>query len=239
MIVDVTVKWENREKFILKIQQLDEYTQLGLMNWIENNELLLKLTKEQHSLDEILAKDKDSSIYQILTLNTKSMDNISQNCSFSNIERLNLNLSFNGGNSYMNQSQVDDEGKFAFETKSYEQLIHRVQVLERENKIYKINQNEVAVRNKELSDAIKRLLKDKQKLERSQLSPVSSKSPRNKMSKEALDYISQLEIDLDRIKTELHEYKKKNNILERQLNMYEDQINKSSLQDRLQEIISK
>ena len=65
------------------------------------------------------------------------MDNISQNCSFSNIEKLNLNLSLNGGNSYINQSQMEEDGKFSFESKSYEQLIYRVQVLERENKIYK------------------------------------------------------------------------------------------------------
>jgi hypothetical protein len=85
------------------------------MNCIENNELLLKLTREQHSLDEILLKDKDSSIYQMLTFNTKSMDNISQNCSFSNIEKLNLNLSINGGNSFINQSSVDEDGKYLFE----------------------------------------------------------------------------------------------------------------------------
>lgn len=141
MVIDITVKWDNREEFILRIQNLDEPIQMGLMNCIQNNELLLKLVKEQSLQDE--SSGKDSSLHQFLTFNHRSSDTLSQNWSFSNIEKLNLNLSFNGGNSYLNQSSVEDDCKFAFETKSYEHLLQRVQNLERENKIYKNTQNEL------------------------------------------------------------------------------------------------
>ena len=142
MVIDVTVKCENRDKFILKIQQLEENIQMGLMNCIQNNETLLKLTKEQCSIDETFGKDKDNSIFHLLTLNNRISDNTSQNCSFSNIEKLNLNVSFHGRGSYFDQSSVEEDGKFSFERKENDSLQYRVKTLERENRIYRSTQQD-------------------------------------------------------------------------------------------------
>ena len=138
MVVDVTVKWNRKEKFIRVIQNLDEDSQVGLMNCIQNNELFLKLSKEQN-IDEMVTKDKDSSIYQMLTLNTKSIDNVSQNWSFSNFDKLNLsgNLNNSGDNRF------NEDSKDSWDTKNYQELLHRIHVLERENKIYKMSQNDM------------------------------------------------------------------------------------------------
>jgi len=138
MVVDVTVKWNRKEKFIRVIQNLDEDSQVGLMNCIQNNELFLKLSKEQN-IDEMVTKDKDSSIYQMLTLNTKSIDNVSQNWSFSNFDKLNLsgNLNNSGDNRF------NEDSKDSWDPKNYQELLHRIHVLERENKIYKMSQNDM------------------------------------------------------------------------------------------------
>mmetsp|Transcript_35796 Transcript_35796/g.35423 ORF Transcript_35796/g.35423 Transcript_35796/m.35423 type:complete len:80 (-) Transcript_35796:220-459(-) len=79
MVVDVTVKCDHKDKFIHKILQLDEATQMGLMNCIQNNELLLKLTKEQSSLDENIVKEKDNPVLHFLSFNSQSTDLASQN----------------------------------------------------------------------------------------------------------------------------------------------------------------
>lgn len=47
MIIDVTVKCDNKEKFIKQIQELDEVTQIGLMTCIQNTELYMKQIRDK------------------------------------------------------------------------------------------------------------------------------------------------------------------------------------------------
>lgn len=139
MVVDVTVKWENKERFINKIQTLDENTQIGLMNCIQNNELLLKLSCELVA-DDLQLKERDNSIFQILTFNTKTLDNVSQNCSFSNFDKLNLNQSL-----HINHS-LNEDSKDSYDGKSQQELQRRIKILERDNKMYKMTQHEISQR---------------------------------------------------------------------------------------------
>lgn len=238
MVIDVTVKCDSREDFIYKIQQLDEATQTGLMKCIQNNELLLKLTKDYSLTDEQAYRDRDSSIYQILTFNTKSMDNISHNCSFTNFDKLGLNGSIHINHSMSQHSALDEDSKDTYDAKTYEELVHRIQVLERENKIYKTNQNDMASRNKELNVIIKKLLKDKKQLEKAKQHQPSSES-KAKLSKEALDYISGLELELDQTKTHLEDLKNKHEMVKKQLKQYEDQMNDQDIRLKLQDVLGK
>lgn len=238
MVIDVTVKCDNREDFIYKIQQLEEATQSGLMKCIQNNELLLKLTKDYSLTDEHAFRDRDSSIYQILTFNTKSMDNISNNCSFTGFERLGLNGSIHINQSMSQHSAWDEDSKDTYDAKTYEELVHRIQVLERDNKIYKTNQNDMATRNKELNAIIKKLLKEKKQLEKARQNQPSTES-KAKLSKEALDYISGLELELDQTKAQLEDLRKQNEIVKKQLRMYEEQMNDADMKLKLQDILGK
>jgi len=68
---------------------------------------------------------------------------------------------------------------------------------------------------------------------------VPQKQTNKKMPKEALEYISGLEFDLDRVKTLLEDYKRQNQILNNHLRSYEEEMSNGTLQSKLQEIMSK
>lgn len=91
-------------------------------------------------------------------------------------------------------------------------------------------------RNQELIDLVNKLLKQKKQLEK-QKSAV--KEPKTKMPKEALEYITELEMELDRSKGQLEDLKRQNSALSNHLKAYEEQLHSVDLHARLQEVMGK
>jgi chromosome segregation ATPase len=78
-------------------------------------------------------------------------------------------------------------------------------------------------------------LKQKKLLEK-QKSAV--KEPKTKMPKEALEYITELEMELDRSKNQLEDMKRQNGGLSKQLKVYEEQFHNVDLHRKLQEVMA-
>lgn len=67
----------------------------------------------------------------------------------------------------------------------------------------------------------------------------SSTSSKNKLTKEAMNYISGLEMELDQTKSQLQDYKQQNDVISKELKTFQSQLQNDTLQERLQEVISK
>ena len=89
-------------------------------------------------------------------------------------------------------------------------------------------------RNQELIDLVNKLLKQKKMLEK-QKSAV--KEPKSKMPKEALEYITELEMELDRSKSQMEDLKRQNSSLSKHLKAYEEQFHNVDLHCKLQEVM--
>lgn len=123
------------------------------MHLIQAGDLILKLSKECSSSDDVILKE--NSIYQMLTLTTYSNVTYSDVPNFSNINNFEVLLADQRNldqiqpalyNQKLNEElskenfedhKINDEYNFEISMK------HKIKILERENRVYKINQNEL------------------------------------------------------------------------------------------------
>ena len=62
MVIDVTVKCDNKEKFIKQIEDLNEITQIGLMTCIQNIEYYMKQDREKEESMSSFRKEKHNPL---------------------------------------------------------------------------------------------------------------------------------------------------------------------------------
>lgn len=129
------------------------------MTCIQNIEHYLRKDQEIEEFSDSTLKEKHNPLFKMLTLNAKSIDNISLNQSFTSAEKLDRiikdslydikesTVEVNGFNLPLNSARTLDDSTEIIEINIDEtKLKSRIQALEGQIKIYKSNQNEMSSR---------------------------------------------------------------------------------------------